>query len=272
MVHCMSGILFGCIVWCPSAFTSLSGLESCPLGSNGLFHVFVPPLGFTMPTVWPSCATYLFSCLEQSSLDVVPDILSGPISYTCRCAHMQVEDLLEMIACLRVFKLPNFEARGELALGFWRHINPHVTYKKLMLQSYFLTRDHFYTCDKFAHGPTAKGWSLSVWLCFQTGMWWDGCHVSWNMCSQEAGQMLGRTLGFSHLQHLVPACHIPSHHALPCIQCLHGQHGRSNLHMGSEILMLGSWQSQHPGSHMIRQKTKSPGGGFIFHIYLYRKL
>ena len=31
MVHCMSGISFGCIVWCPSAFTSLPGLESCPL-------------------------------------------------------------------------------------------------------------------------------------------------------------------------------------------------------------------------------------------------
>ena len=156
MVHCMSGISFGCIVWCPSAFTSLPGFESCPLGSNGLFHVFIPPPSFMMPTVWPSCATYLLSCLEQSSLDVVPDFLSGPISYTCRCAHMQIEDLLEMIACLRVFKLPNFEVRGELALGFWRHINPHVTYKKLMLQSYFLTRDHFYICDKFAHGPTEK--------------------------------------------------------------------------------------------------------------------
>ena len=69
---------------------------------------------------------------------------------------MQVEDFLEMIACLKVFKLPNFEARGELALGFWWHINPHVAYKKLMLQSYFLTRDHFYICDKFVHGPTEK--------------------------------------------------------------------------------------------------------------------
>ena len=67
---------------------------------------------------------------------------------------MQVEDLREMIACLRVFKLPNFEARDELALGSWWHISPHVAYKKLMLQSYFLTRDHFYICDKFAHGPT----------------------------------------------------------------------------------------------------------------------
>ena len=25
-----------------------------------------------------------------------------------------------------------------------------------MLQSYFLTRDHFYICDKFAHGPMEK--------------------------------------------------------------------------------------------------------------------
>ena len=99
----------------------------------------------------PSCATHLLRCLEQSSLDVVPDILSGPISYTCRRAHMPVEDLLEMIACLRVFKLPDFEARGELALGFWWHINPHVAYKKLMLQGYFLARDHFYIC-----GPTEK--------------------------------------------------------------------------------------------------------------------
>ena len=61
-----------------------------------------------------------------------------------------------MIAHLRVFKLPNFKARGELALGFWWHINTHVTYKKLMLQGYFLARDHFYTCDKFAHGPMER--------------------------------------------------------------------------------------------------------------------
>ena len=41
-------------------------------------------------------------------------------------------------------------------LGFWWHINPHVAHKKLMLQSYFLARDHFYICDKFAYGPTEK--------------------------------------------------------------------------------------------------------------------
>ena len=142
-----------------------------------------------MPTVWPSCATYLLSCLEQSSLDVVLDILSGPISYTGRWAHMQVEDLLEMTACLGVFKLPNFEARGELALGFWRHINPHVIYKKLMLQSYFLTRDHFYICDKFAHGPTEKD---EVYLCgYVSRLVCDEMAVMFlETCSQEAGQLL----------------------------------------------------------------------------------
>ena len=44
---------------------------------------------------------------------------------------------------VRVFKLPNFKARGELVLGFWWHINPPIPYKKLMLQGYFLARDHF---------------------------------------------------------------------------------------------------------------------------------
>ena len=61
-----------------------------------------------------------------------------------------------MTARLRVFKLPNFKACGKLAPGFWWHINPHVAYKKLMLQCYFLSRDHFYICDMFAHGPTEK--------------------------------------------------------------------------------------------------------------------
>ena len=51
MVHCMSGIAFGCIVWCPSAFTCLPGLEGFPLGSSGFFHVFIPPPGFMTPTV-----------------------------------------------------------------------------------------------------------------------------------------------------------------------------------------------------------------------------
>ena len=31
-----------------------------------------------------------------------------------------------------------------------------------MLQSYFLARDHFYICDKFAHGPMEKD---EVYLC-----------------------------------------------------------------------------------------------------------
>ena len=130
--------------------------------------MLIPPPGFVTPKVGPSCATYLLSCLEQACLDVVPDIPSGSISYTCIHTHMQVEDLLEITARLRVFKLSNFKMRGELALGFWWHISPHVAYK-LMLQEYFLTRDHFHICDKFAHGPVEKG-GLPAWLCFRTCM------------------------------------------------------------------------------------------------------
>ena len=115
---------------------------------------------------------------------------------------------------------------------FWWHANPYVT------------RDHFYICDKFAHGPTEKD---EVYLHgYVSQLVCDEMAVTFlETCSQEAGQMLGPTLGFSHPQHLVLACHTPSHHALPCIQCRHGLHDCSNLHMGSEILMLGSWQSQH---------------------------
>ena len=90
MVHCMSCNVFGCILWCPSAFTSLLGLESFPFGSNGLFHMLIPSPDFTTPMVGPSCATHLLSCLEQASLDAVPNTLSGSISYTCRCTHMRV--------------------------------------------------------------------------------------------------------------------------------------------------------------------------------------
>ena len=70
------------------------------------------------------------------------------------------------------FKLPNFKARSELALGFWWHISPHVTYKKLMLQGYFLTKDHFHICDVCAWSY-GKGWSLSAWLLFPTCKWWN---------------------------------------------------------------------------------------------------
>ena len=47
--------------------------------------------------VRPSCATHLLSCLEQSSLDVVLDILSGSISYTCRHAlHLQTWPVISL--------------------------------------------------------------------------------------------------------------------------------------------------------------------------------
>ena len=43
-----------------------------------------------MPMTGPSCVTHL-SCLEQASLDVVPDVLSVSIRYTCRCTYMLVD-------------------------------------------------------------------------------------------------------------------------------------------------------------------------------------
>ena len=65
----------------------------------------------------------------------------------------------------------------------------------------------FYICDKLEHGPTEKdevclhGY-VSRLVC-------DEMAVTFlETCSQETGQMLG----FSHPQHLVPACHTPSMH------------------------------------------------------------
>ena len=71
---------------------------------------------------------------------------------------MQVENLLEVISPLRVFQLPNFKTvtGHKLALGFWWHIKPHVAYKKLMLQGYFLARDNFHICDRSAHCSAEK--------------------------------------------------------------------------------------------------------------------
>ena len=70
-----------------------------------------------------------------------------------------------------------------------------------MLQGYFLTSDYFYICDKFAHGPTEKdevhlrGY-VSRLVC-------DEMDVRFlETCSQEAGRMLGHTLGFSHPQRI----------------------------------------------------------------------
>ena len=187
-------------------------------------------------------ATHLLSCLEQSSLDVVPDILCGSISYTCRCAHMQVEDLLEMIACLRVFKLPNFEARGELALGFWWHINPDVAYKKLMLQSYFLARDHFYICDKFAHGPAEK---VEVYLRgYVSRLVCDEMAVTFlETCSQEAG---------SGLPYPIPPCTflypVPAWPTWP----FQSPHGIRNSDAGILAVTARSWSKNKSLTSSLR--------------------
>ena len=147
-----------------------------------------------------------------------------------------------MIARQRVFKFPNFKVRGELALGFWWHVSPLVAYKKLMLQGYFLARDYFYICDKFVHGPTEKN-GLSVWLLFPICMWWDGCHVSWN-CSQEAGWMLGHTLGFSHLNiWFWPAVPHPTMHFPVSSACMASP-------VSTWDQKFASWD---PGSHSTQQ-------------------
>ena len=93
---------------------------------------------------------------------------------------MQVEDLLEMIACLRVFKLPNFKESGELALEFCWHINLHIQEADLAGQ---LPR---HGCDKFMHGPTEKD---EVYLHgYVSRFVRDEMAVTFlEMCSQEAG-------------------------------------------------------------------------------------
>ena len=81
--------------------------------------------------------------------------------------------------------LPNFKAWGELALGFWWQINPHVAYE-LILLGYILTRDHFYIFDKSAHGPTEKD---EVYLHgYISRLARDETAVTFlETCSQEAG-------------------------------------------------------------------------------------
>ena len=135
---------------------------------------------------------------------------------------MQIEDLLEMIACLRVFKLPNlhldFGGTSILMLHTRSRccratLSPGITFTSVTSLRMVLQKRMKSIC-------VAMFPSLYV-------MRWLSLFLKW---SQEASRMLGQTLGFSHPQHLVPAFHIPSHHALPCIQCMHGLHGHSNLH------------------------------------------
>ena len=223
----MSGISFGCIVWCPSAFTSLPGLESFPLGNNGLFHVFIPPPGFTTPMVGPSCTTHLLSCLEQSSLDVVS---ATPADlFTCK--------LKTSLKWLLVWGSLSFQTlrRGvKLRLDFggtsiWSWCckatsSPGITFTSVRSLCIVLRKRMKSICD--ATFP-------------------DLCVMRWLSCFLKHVFPRSSLNARAYPQHLVPACHTPSHHALPCIQCLHGLHGCSSLHMGSEILMLGSWQSQH---------------------------
>ena len=99
MVYCMFGIAFSCIVWCPRPLPDFQALKAFRLEAMA-FSTFHSTTRFH--DAWGRVEPHTSSVVLRSRFDVVPDTLSGPISYTCRRAHMQVEDLLEMIACLRV--------------------------------------------------------------------------------------------------------------------------------------------------------------------------
>ena len=66
----------------------------------------------------------------------------------------------------------------------------YVAYKKLMLQGYFLTRDHFYICDKFARGPMEKD-GLSVF----------GCASDWRPGGRGFDPRRGRQHSFVEIDH-----------------------------------------------------------------------
>ena len=75
------------------------------------------------------------------------------------------------------------------------------------------------------------------------------------MCSQEAGRMPGHTLGFSPPQHLVQACHTPSHRALPCIQCtwsFQSPYGIRISDPGVLAVTARSWSKNRPLTSSLR--------------------
>ena len=56
---------------------------------------------------------------------------------------------------------------------------PHTS--SVVLSSPFLMLFQISSVVPSATVYLSVSWSLSVWLCFQTCMWWDGCQVSWNV-------------------------------------------------------------------------------------------
>ena len=94
-------------------------------------------------------------------------------------------------------------------------------------------------------------------------MWWDACHVSWNVFPRSR---LNARVYSKVLSPWTSGSGLPYPHPIPCIQFLHSLHGCSNLHMGSEILILAvtacSWSKnitqttlwgihRQKGNHML---------------------
>ena len=254
MVHCMSGISFGCIVWCPSVFTALQALKafhwSAMAFSMCSFHhqvIRCQRCGRVVPhtssVVLSSPVLMLFQISSVAPSATPADVL------TCK---LKTWKWLLVWGSLS-FQTLRWGVNLRLDFGGTSILMLHTRSWCCRATSLPESLLHLWQVCAWSYG---KGWTLSVWLFPDLYlMRWLSCffkHVF-----PRSRPKLGHTLGFSHLQHLVRACHTPSHHALPCIQCLHGLHGRSNLHMGSEILMLGVWQSQQAADQRTGPWTSS---------------
>ena len=89
-------------------------------------------------------------------------------------------------------------------------------------------RESFWGAESLRHNHLSETYSgpacgyLSVCVCLtEWSKWW----VLWSAACCDCQEPSIRIS-----EKLVPVCHILFDHALPCIQCLHGLHGRSSLH------------------------------------------
>ena len=177
----MSGTAFGCIVWCPSTFTSLLCLENFPLGSNDLFLMLISPPGFTTPFVRPSCATHLLSCLEQACFDV-PYILSGSISSPADVFTCKLKTSWKWLLVWGPLSFQNLGVNLRLDFGGTSMIMLHTRSWCCGATS---SPGIIFTFVTSLRMVLRKGMNQSAWLCFPTCLWWDGCHVSRNCVSKK---------------------------------------------------------------------------------------
>ena len=133
-----------------------------------------------------------------------------------------------------------------------------------MLQGYFLIRDHFYICDKFAHGPTEKD---EVYLRgYVSWLVHDETAVTflekW-LCSQEAGRMLGHTLSLRVLSpstsgsstwDLTFWCWDPGSHSMQLIKEQVPPHGIWHSDAGILAVIACSWSKNRSLTSWLRSR------------------